>query len=107
MQDQLLAAHPDAPLRVSAICVDKRAGDSRRAWDAEGLPAPRVVHFWDGTDVTGRWFVEQLPGHRGSDWDAYILFGPEATWQSGPTPHIGSGSTVIRQKDDLAREAGS
>jgi hypothetical protein len=105
VQDQLLAAHPDAPLRVFAIWVDKRAGDGRHAWDGGGLTDPRVVHFWDGADVTEGWFVAHQPGYLGCDWDAYLLFGPEATWRSRPMPLVGSGSAVIRRKDDLAREA--
>jgi hypothetical protein len=56
--------------------------------------------------VTGRWFVDHVPGYLGSDWDAYLLFGPKAVWQALPAPLLGSGSTVMREKDDLAREIG-
>jgi hypothetical protein len=106
VQETLLAAHPEAPLRVYAVWVDRRAGDSRGAWDGGGLIDPRVRHFWDGDDVTGRWFVDHVPGYRGSDWDAYLLFGPDAVWRAFPAPLLSSGSTVIRMKDDLAREIG-
>ena len=57
----------------------------------------------DGRDVAGRWFAEHLPGYRGSDWDAYLLFGSNADWQALPLPLVASGSTVIDKKDELAQ----
>ena len=103
MQEHVLAQYPDAPLRVYAIWTDKLSGDSRRAWDRDVLTNPRVTHFWDGRDLAGHWFVTHLPGYRGSDWDAYLLFGPDATWQTLPMPLVSAGSTVIAKKDEIAR----
>jgi hypothetical protein len=106
VRDDLLAAHPGAAVRVYAVWVDRRPGDSRAAWDAGLLTDPRVRHYWDGEDRTGRWFADLVPGYRGADWDAYALFGPAATWDDVPGPLVGSGSTVVAQKDDLARAVG-
>lgn len=103
MQAELLTTYPNAPLRVYAIWTEKLAGDRRGAWDGGGLTDHRVAHFWDGQDAAGRWFVDHLPTYRGRDWDAFLLFGPAATWTAVPAPLLGSGSTVIRAKDDLAR----
>ena len=57
----------------------------------------RVVHLWDGPDIAGDWFVAHEPGFQGNNWDAYLLFGPTATWTTRPGPLISSGSTVIGQ----------
>jgi hypothetical protein len=50
----------------------------------------------------GDWFVAHLPDNQASDWDAYWLFGPSATWKNQPPPLISSGSSLIGAKDTLA-----
>lgn len=96
MRSDILAKHADARLIVYAIWTDKLFRDSRSQWDAGGLTDHRVVHLWDGRDISGSWLVHHLPGYRGNDWDAYALFGPDARWtdSSAPTP-VASGSTII------------
>ena len=42
-----------------------------------------------------------MTGYQGSDWDTYLLFGPDATWTSRPGPLRNSGSPVDHQIDDL------
>ena len=90
-------------MRVYAIWVAKYGFDSRDQWDGGGLIDRRVVHLWDGPDIAGYWFVAHEPGFQGNDWDAYLLFGPTATWTAWPEPLISSGSTVIGQADTLAQ----
>ena len=102
MQSEILEAHPQARLRVYAIWVNKQAGDARSRWDAAGLTDRRVVHLWDAKDVSGAWLAGNVPGYQGSDWDTY-LFGPEATWQSHPTPLGSSGAPVFDQIDQLSQ----
>ena len=63
----------------------------------------RVVHLWDQQDLLGNWFVNQLPGYQGSTWDAYLLFDKDAKWTSQFPTLVGSGSSVIDQKDALAQ----
>lgn len=101
MQSKLLEAHPHARLRVYAIWVNKLFGDARNRWDAAGLTDPRVVHLWDADDVSGGWLAANVAGNQGSDWDTYLLFGPDATWTSRPGPLRNSGSPVDHQIDDL------
>jgi hypothetical protein len=60
-----------------------------------------VVHLWDEQDVSGGWLAANVPGNQGGDWDTYLLFGPDATWTSHPTPLASSGSPVDHQIDDL------
>jgi hypothetical protein len=103
VQSRILDAHPHARLRVYAIWVDKLFGDARNRWDAAGLTDPRVVHLWDGDDVAGGWLATNLAGYQGSDWDTYLLFGPDAIWTSQPTPLASSGGPVDLQIDNLRR----
>ena len=77
--------------------------DSRDQWDGGGLTDWRVIHLWDGPDIAGDWFVAHEPGFQGNNWDAYLLFGPTATWTTRPGPLISSGSTVIGEADTLAQ----
>ena len=101
MQSKILKAHPDARLRVYAIWVNKLFGDARNRWDAAGLTDPRVVHLWDAQDVSGGWLADNVAGNQGGDWDIYLLFGPDASWTSRPSPLVSSGSPVDHQIDDL------
>jgi hypothetical protein len=102
VRSDILAKHPDAPLIVYAIWTDKLFRDSRSQWDAGGLTDHRVVHFWDGRDISGSWFVHHLPGYQGNDWDAYALFGPDATWTDSTLPAVVvSGSNIIDRFDAL------
>ena len=103
MQSEILKAHPQARLRVYAIWVSKVFGDARHRWDAAGLTDPRVVHLWDEPNVSGEWLATNVQGHQGSDWDTYLLFGPDATWTSQPTPLRSSGSSVASEIDQLNR----
>jgi hypothetical protein len=40
---------------------------------------------------------------KGSDWDAFLLFGPDATWTSQPTALRSSGGSVAGQIDQLSQ----
>jgi hypothetical protein len=103
VQSDILNTHPQARLRIYAIWVNKLFGDARRRWDAAGLTDPRVVHLWDPQDVSGDWLAANLDGYQGSDWDTYLLFGPDATWASQPTPLRSSGGGVAAQIDQLSQ----
>jgi hypothetical protein len=103
VQSKLLNAHPHARLRVYAIWVNKLFGDARNRWDAARLTDPRVVHLWDADDVAGGWLATNVTGYEGGDWDTYLLFGPQATWTSQPTPLASSGSPVDQQINNLRR----
>jgi hypothetical protein len=102
VQAQILERYRGAKLRVYVIWTVKLIFDSRDQWDGGGLIDSRVIHLWDQQDVLGDWFVAHLPDYQGSDWDAYLLFGPAATWTAQPPPLISSGSGVIDTKDALA-----
>jgi len=104
VQQQVLAAHPHAKLRVYALWTNKLFGDACDRWDAAGLTDARVTHLWDGKDVAGDWLAGNVNGDQGGDWDNYLLFGPEATWPAAgqpPSPLRSSGSPVDANADTL------
>jgi hypothetical protein len=53
--------------------------------------------------VSGAWLVANVQGYQGSDWDSYLLFGPEATWTSRPTPLRSSGARVFDRIEELSQ----
>jgi hypothetical protein len=101
VQQEILDRHPDADLRVYALWIDMLAGDARDQWDAAGLTDRRVTHLWDGPNTVGRWVAANLDGYEGSDWDFFLLFGPDASWNGQPAPLMESGFTVVREGDAL------
>ena len=68
------------------------------------MPDSRVIHFWDGQRLVGRWFAHQVDGYEGITWDVYYLYGPEAEWDAVPSSLIGSGSTIFNQQAMLEAE---
>ena len=76
-------------------------GDAREEWDGTTMPDPRVMHFWDGETVVGQWFAKQVDGYEGISWDAYYLYGPDASWGSVPSPLVGSGGTIYGERQTL------
>ena len=107
MRSDILVRYPSAALRIYAVWTERRIFDARSRWDGGGLTDPRVVHLWDGKNVTGTWLVNHLPGYLGSDWDAYALFGPAAVWSNAAPPALlGSGSSIVGNRDQLEQAIG-
>jgi hypothetical protein len=101
VQSEILGTHPNAKVKVYAIWANKLFGDARDRWDAAGLTDARVTHLWDGPDVSGGWLAANVEGFAGSDWDTYLLFGPDATWTARPGPLLASGAPVDAELDRL------
>ena len=59
----------------SWCCPDLRCVPSGRPW---------VQHLWDGPNTVGRGAAANLDGNEGSDWDFFLAFGPDATWNGRP-----------------------
>jgi hypothetical protein len=51
----------------------------------------------------GAWLAGNVPGYQGSDCDSYLLFGPEATWTSQPTPLRDSDAPVFDRSERLSQ----
>lgn len=101
MQTQLLAKLPSEKLRVYAVWLPMLWGDARGEWNGTTMPDPRVTHFWDGETQVGQWFAKQVAGYEGVAWDVYFLYGPNATWNTKPSPLIGSGGPIYNEREQL------
>jgi hypothetical protein len=84
---------------VLAIWLPMLAGDSRSAWDSHVLDDPRVVQFWDGDRISGRWLNDRRLGGLGYPggivWDAYYAFPGDSTWLNQPSRLLAAGSDII------------
>ena len=101
VQSQVLAQNPSAQLRVYAVWLPMLWSDSREMWNGTTMPDNRVVHFWDGERVIGEWFAKQVDGYDGISWDTYYLYGPDAVWETAPSPMVSSGGTIYDEREAL------
>ena len=65
------------------------------------MPDPRVLHFWDAERFAGRWFSKAVLGEPGYMWDAYLLYGPDATWDQAPGPLLNYDGTIVDTGPEL------
>jgi hypothetical protein len=75
--------------------------DAREMWNGTNMPDNRVMHFWDGEHVIGQWFAKQVDGYEGISWDSYYLYGPDAIWETVPSPLVESGGTIYGERAAL------
>jgi hypothetical protein len=101
VQTQLLDKLPSDQLSVYAVWLAMLGSDAREKWNGTTMPDPRVMHFWDGEYAIGRWFASEVDGYEGIAWDIYYLYGPEATWESVPSPLVDKGATIYREREAL------
>ena len=86
VQKEILAKDSTIDLRVYAIWFNMYPGDRRSRWNPKRISDPRVMHYWDEKKIVGRWLVDQQIVDYPDEvlWDAYLLFGPEASWNETP-----------------------
>ena len=101
MQSKLLTQYPSEQLRVYAIWLPMLWSDARGMWNGNTMPDKRVMHYWDGEAVIGQWFAKEVDGYEGIAWDIYYLYGPDATWETVPTPLVGSAVTIYGERETL------
>lgn len=106
MQQEILAANPGADVRIFAVWFNILPRDTRGGRPADLLTGPRVTQFWDENHLAGTAFAPLAHWKRGPVWDAYFLYGPQASWPSTPTgfapPQPASwGRTVFSTRDQL------
>ncbi|MGD9891908.1 MAG: hypothetical protein AB7U18_11540 [Dehalococcoidia bacterium] len=53
-----------------------------------------------------RWFGEHVEGSGPFVWDTYLLYGPDARWETTPGPLLGRGRTVMAKRQDLDAQIG-
>jgi hypothetical protein len=98
----ILEKYPSSSVRVYVVWFNMLVGDSRDLVDRRVFNDPRVTNFYDANKLVGSWFAEHSDNGGGVVWDAYFLYGPEATWSAEPGPLVSSGATVISSSSDLA-----
>jgi hypothetical protein len=90
------------------VWVKRWAHDTRAEIDGAGLVDPRVTHLWDAGRVVDQEFLERFGvDFGGLDYDFYLLFDGDAAWAQRPPRPVGSGATVIDDRDRLAAGAAS
>jgi hypothetical protein len=104
VQHEVLSKNPSADLRVYAVWFNMLFGDSRQRWDGAGVTDPRVLHFWDEQKAVGNWFTANVTHTRGTTWDFYGLYGPDARDLGTPAS---MGGTIIGRRTQLQSSLGS
>ena len=90
------------------VWVKRWALDTRAEVDGAGMIDPRVTHLWDAGNVVQQEFLQQFGvDFGGLDYDFFLLFDRDATWEQRPPRPVSSGATVIGKSDRLAESAAS
>jgi len=105
VRSNILQKYPSSDVRVYVVWFNMLPADSRDLVDRKVLNDHRVVNYYDPNRVVGTWFAEHTGGG-GIVWDAYFLYGADATWTDQPGPLVSSGGTVIGSSGDLAAAFG-
>jgi hypothetical protein len=88
------------------VWVKRWALDTRAEIDGAGMVDPRVTHLWDAGNVVGQGFLDAFGvDFGGLDYDFFLLFDRDATWDQAPPQPVSSGATVIGDSDRLAASA--
>lgn len=110
VQKNILEPNPEADIDVAAVWFNVLPSDSQDNFDPALLTDARVTQYWDADGDIGTWFEdhEDVIGFSSNTgtfvWDAYLLFGPDATWENTPEPLALYGRTVLAAKDELLAE---
>ena len=83
MQKKFLEEHPNSDVEVYVVWFSMLARDSRSGWDECVMSDPRATHLWDVKHLASQAFAGEVEGMAEPVWDAYLLYGPEATWATG------------------------
>lgn len=126
LEEQALAANPEADVRVYAVWfgmlpADMLPEELSGQRDESVLNDPRVIHFWDRQRLLNQWLAQNAPleGPERSSlrrtygqldwgtyiWDAYFVYGPQATWREADAP-LASGYPLIQNREQVRSELG-
>jgi hypothetical protein len=103
VQKEILEEHPDTDLRVYVVWFNMLSGDSRSRWDECVMSDPRATHLWDEKRLASRALAGEVEGASPPVWDAYLLYGPEATWGDAVPRPMSSGYTVYGAREELKK----
>lgn len=104
VQQNILAAHPNAPLKVYAVWFDMFDGDERALVDPRLLADLRVTQFWDERKQAGRWYAKTLTRRddpEGVEWDAFFVYAPGGSWEHAGTRPVHWGRTIVGKRLEL------
>jgi len=101
----ILEKYRSSDVRVYVVWFNMLPDDSRNLVDRKVLNDHRVVNYYDPNRVAGSWFAEHKGGS-GIVWDAYFLYGADASWTDQAGPLVSSGGTVIGSSEDLTAAFG-
>jgi hypothetical protein len=88
------------------VWVKRWALDTREEIDGAGMVDPRVSHLWDAGNLVDQGFLGRFGvTFGGLDYDFFLLFDREATWDATAPRPVSSGATVIGDSDRLAESA--
>jgi hypothetical protein len=93
---------------VYVVWVQRWALDTRSEIDGAGMIDPRVTHLCDAGSVIDQGFLERFGvDFGGLDYDFFLLFDRDATWEARLPQPVSSGATVIGDSERLADSAAS
>ena len=104
MQQQILEEHPRSDIKVYVVWFDMLSGDSRQGWDGYLVPDPRATNLWDEKRLVSRTLGDGVQGASQPVWDAYLLYGPDASWGKELPRPVDTGSTIYGNRDRLRAE---
>lgn len=82
------------------------ATDDRSSWDGRLLDGPRVANLWDRDLAVSRWVARAdnlgIESFGLVVYDAFLLFAPNARWESAPSGLVAAGLPVLGETSKLA-----
>jgi hypothetical protein len=100
VQSQILERYRDADLRVYVVWLPVMPLDARFPV-ADTMVDPRATHFWDNERLVSDELANAYAKSGDLVWDAFYVFGPEATWEDDPPRPLGDGSPVVEHMATL------
>lgn len=101
VQRDILEGHPKADLKVYVVWFNMLSGDSRSGWDSCAVSDPRATNLWDRDRLISAALDPSVKGASPPVWDAYLLYGPDARWDSAPPRPISTGTPIYPARDKL------
>ena len=77
------------------------SGDSRSGWDSCAVSDPRTTNLWDQDRLISADLGPSVKGASPPVWDAYLLYGPNARWDSAPPRPISTGTPIYETRGKL------
>jgi len=106
VRTNILQKYPSSDVRIYVVWFNMLPADSRDLIDRKVLNDHRAVNYYDPSRAVGSWFAQHIEGGGGIVWDAYFLYGPDASWTAEPGPLVSTGGSVIGSSGDLAAAFG-